>query len=370
MSDLILRPDLKTAGGEVSDILLGERFVGTLLLVHRELDRICGSVQLEKESLSPTEKKRVIRFVTNYVQSLIHALKVEQCDVLVTYSPFDHVIATEDVHRDLDDLATGEQHIEPEVIWVHDDDSVGDWDVYDQGSIHMAQDRSREGGRAGEIGGDVPEPLGQAYYELVSTKESPGKLEYHVYGDDREWIAEVFLRVVGPDVFGDIHWMHNPSEDEIEHVTDLIVSDFNPDEIDTFTFDHRHEGKIVETVELTHEDLLDADNRAPVRGIADELEEYTVVLARDDGDMLTYEIYRQNEGGLPIGTATVDISRKQLSGFIDFRMAVERPGDRENIATLIMRELDKEKDYDTISFTMLHQNKPIDEIVFENETVH
>ncbi|MNP77256.1 hypothetical protein D3C76_1746470 [compost metagenome] len=71
-----------------------------------------------------------------------------------------------------------------------------------------------------------------------------------------------------------------------------------------------------------------------------------------------------------MGTATVDISRKQLSGFIDFRDSSVQSGERERIAALIMHELDKEKDYNRISFTMLARNKPIDEVVFENEPFH
>ncbi|WP_438448628.1 hypothetical protein [Gorillibacterium sp. sgz5001074] len=370
MAEIVLRPDLKTAGGEVNDILFKGRFVGTLLLVYRENDRVCGSVQLEKESLSSKDKKEVVRYVTDYVQSTIHAIKAADCDVLVTHSSYDHVIAT-----DADQWSDWEEdgilvHDEPEVIWVTDEDTLGDWDVSDRDTVEM----DRTVNRYNQDPEDDRHYRNPVYYELVSTKESRSKMEYHVYDKNQEWVAEVFLRIIGPDVVGDIHWVFNPLDEEIEHVTDLVVSDFDSEAIDTFTIDHRFEGQIIETIELTHEDLLDdsldLDGRDRIAGTPDELEEYTVVLARDDQDMLTYEIYKQREGGLPIGTATVDISRKQLSGFIDFRSKMSEPGEREKIATLVMQELDKEKDYNTISFTMLQHNKPIDEIVFENEPVH
>lgn len=368
MAEIILRPDLKTAGGEVSDIMYKGRYVGTLLLVYREQDRICGSVQLEKESLSNKDKKSVMRFVADHIQSTIHALKAKECDVLVTHSSYDQVIATDAYRTEVEDVsdAASLYDDEPEVIWVTDEDDLGDWDTSDRETFRMEDDDELE--RADLLDPDI-EDRNPVYYELVSTKESKNKMEYHVYGKNQEWIAEVFLRVIGPDVVGDIHWMSSPLDEEIEHVTDLVVSDFDSEAIDTFTIDHRFEGDIIETVELTHEDLLD-DEDHEIMGTADELQEYTVVLARDDQDMLTYEIYKQREGGLPIGTATVDISRRQLAGFIDFRRKIAEPGEREKIATLVMQELDKEKDYDTISFTMLQMNKPIDEIVFENEPVH
>ena len=84
------------------------------------------------------------------------------------------------------------------------------------------------------------------------------------------------------------------------------------------------------------------------------------MLVRDDKDVLTYEIYQQSRGGLPIGTATVDISHRQLTGFIDFR----EPGgadDRELIAMLLMEELDKEKEYDSFNVSMMVKNRLIDE---------
>jgi hypothetical protein len=100
-----------------------------------------------------------------------------------------------------------------------------------------------------------------------------------------------------------------------------------------------------------------------------ESDDYTIVLARDDEDTLTYEIYRQSHGGLPIGTATIDISHRVLTGFIDFRDPASND-DLDTIAALLMQELDKEKEYDGINLTMLYQNEPIDEMIIECDQVH
>jgi hypothetical protein len=213
------------------------------------------------------------------------------------------------------------------------------------------------------------------YYELVAVGEKRGRIDYHVYDKDQELVAEASMRVRGRDVSGKVNWMHNPVEEELEHVTDLIVSDFDENEIDTFVIKMVYDKKILEIIELTHEDLL-ADEELPGTEAAyrendrrSRDEEYTVVLARDDGDMLTYEIYQQSRGGLPIGTATIDISQRQLTGFIDFREE-GNVDDREYIAALLMQELDKEKDYDTMNLTVLHKNEPVEEMMFETEQVH
>jgi hypothetical protein len=360
MTDVMLRPDLKTAGGEVSDILFKKRFVGTLTLVYRESDRISGSLQLEKEVLSELEKEQVYDFVHDYVQSMIHALQARDCEVMVTYSSYDHVIATERPEAWQDDAAYADIDDDYDYEWVDNDSRFED-----EPPTH--RDEYSMGG-----------------YELVIVGESRNAVEYHVYDRDQHWVAEAFVRMYGSDATGTVNWMVEPTEDDIDMVSDLIVNDFDPDEIDTFVLDMTFDDEVIETIELTHEDLLDEEDLLSAEDLEDEAvyetlldsrvasineEDYSVALARDDGDVLTYEIYQQSRGGLPIGTATIDISQRQLTGFIDFR----DPGttdDREYIATILMQELDKEKDYDTINISMMHRNKLIEEMMFETEQVH
>ncbi|MFD2613219.1 hypothetical protein [Paenibacillus gansuensis] len=443
MLNISLRPDLRTSGGEVNDVVLNGRYAGTLTLVYREGDRISGSIQLDKESMSAREKEAVIEFTQHYVQSLIDALNVDECDVLVTYSRYDHVIATDRnigeisrwVDEDDDDAALTEE------LYFDDEDEDAD---YDDMYAYDAEDSDVE----------------EVYFELVIVGESRNQVEYHVYSDTQVLVAEAFMTIYGSDVSGEINWMYPPEEEEIDAVADLIVSDFDENEIDTFVLDVEFEGELIDTIELTHKDLLDAqetisdlaldddeddddeygleyyadddddeeiivyyaddddvdddddfyyadddddddyayyaddDDDEEVEEIYtigdsdddldyyaddedDELtamyaddeaeideEDYTVVMARDDGDVLTYEIYQQSYGGLPIGTATMDISTQQITGFIDFR----EPGngdDREFIATMLMQELDKERDYDSVNITMMYNDEPIDEVMFE-----
>lgn len=352
MANVILRPDLRTAGGEVNDVVLDGRYAGTLTLVYREGDRISGSIQLEEESLSYEDKDDVMEYVQQYVQSMIDALGVVECDVLVTYSKYEHVIATDRnigqisdfVEEDWASLDYGE-----EIEFV-------DVDPYGEDELEMFDDDEDEG----------------SYFELVIVDESRNRVEYHIYDEGQELLAEVFMSLYGTDVVGYVQWMDEPNDDEIHAVADLIVSDFDEDEIDTFVIDMKFGGEIMETIELTHEDLLNEfDTNSDEFDMLEEFDEedYTIVMVRDDQDTLTYEIYQQSNGGLPIGTATVDVSSHQITGFIDFR----EPGnddDREYIATLLMRELDKEKDYDSFNLTMMYNNKPIDELRFELDQVH
>ncbi|MDB5054904.1 MAG: hypothetical protein JWM44_2954 [Bacilli bacterium] len=332
MANVLLRPDLKTQGGEVNDILLNGRYVGSLSLVYRENQRIAGAVQLDKSSLPNSEKEPILAFVDQYIQSLSIAFNAEEYNVTVTYSDYEQFIEADE----FDDEAYFE-----------------DIDRDDLETLEMEQ----------------------GPYELVIVGEGRNKVEYHVYDEDHEWVAEAFMKIHGTDVFGEIHWIFDPTDDDIEEVTELLVADFDEDQIDTFVINHQFEHEIIETIDLTHVDLLEgqqedsATNGPNMQSEQTNADDYTVVLARDDEDMLTYEIYQQSQGGLAVGTATIDISKRQLTGFIDFRDPASTE-DLDVIVALLLQELDKEKEYAGINLTMLYQNKPIDELSIECEQIH
>ncbi|MDF2645706.1 MAG: hypothetical protein K0Q73_1511 [Paenibacillus sp.] len=359
MADIMLRPDLKTAGGEVCDIMYNGKFVGTLTLVYRESDRLKGSIHLEQQSITTVDKQKVYEFVQSYIQNVIDALAIEECEVLVSYSDYDFVIASDHaleptmLEEDSHSYTRHEHDDEVDYEWVRDEtrfDDIDSENTPDQ--MEMIQERKNQQG-----------------YELVIVGESRNRVDYHVYDNDSELIAEITLHMYGTDVIGDISWRFDPFDEEMDRVSELIVEDFNEDETDTFIFNMIYNGETVDTVELTHIDLLDLVDDIEEDTMPLSPEDYTINLARDDGDTLTYEIYQQSYGGLPIGTATVDISSRQLTGFIDFR----EPGDsddRELIATLLLEELDKEKEYETFNVSMLYRNKLIDEIWFETDQYH
>jgi hypothetical protein len=326
MADIRIRPDLKTAGGEVNDILYRGRYAGMMTLVYREGDRICGAVQLEKDALTAKEKKRVFDFVHFYIRSLSGALNIAAGEVLVTYSKYDHIL-------------TAEQNI----------GGIGEFADTKRDRVRQASLRQQNQAKKSED------------YELVIVGEHGNQVEYHIYDSRREWIAEALMSIYGTDVVGEVNWNADPDEEQIGLIADLLVSDFDEAQIDSFVIDMKFAGEIVETVELTHKDLL-----APAADAADGC--FSAVLVRDDEDSLTYEIYRSG-GTRPFGTATVDISRRTVTGFVDL-YHFAGSDDRESIAVALLGQVEKEIDCESFNVTFLHNNQPLDEVLFENEPAH
>jgi len=358
MAQIVLRPEFRTAGGEVSDLEMDGIYAGTVTLTYREKDRLIGSIQLDKAVLTREEKEEVAKWADDYVHSLADALRVEECEVLVTYAKFDHIITGFDVEIEIEDSVDNEL----------DDDQIDD--LLDDPSLEDIIDPAD---RDEYTMGDHTE-VKPIRFELVivGEDEDENQIEYHIYGKKKAWLAEALFVIEETEVIGEVNWMVEPSEDEIEAAADLIVSDFDEDEIDTFRIDMKYQGVILESIELSHDDMLafeDQWEQSEVSVKRGNNREFNAVLIRDDADTLTYDIYEQIHEGLPIGRATVDISHRRLTGFIEFRTPT-RSIDREIVATAVLRALDKEKDYESVNLTMLHQNKRIEDIFFENDTLH
>jgi hypothetical protein len=287
MADVIIRPDLKTAGGEVNDILWNNRYIGTMTLVYREADRISGAIQLEQTTLPHHAKEQVTAYLQHHIQSLIDAMSMETCDVLVTYSEYDHIIATDRWDSSAENV---EEDYDFDYDWM-DNERFEDEGPLEQDEYRMDASLDDD---------DDIEPVSEAFigtgqwgmHELVVIAESRNKAEYHIYDPEKELLAEAELHINGREISGTVHWLLEPSDDEIETAADLLVSDFNDDEVDTFIIHMEWEQDIIETIELTHEDLLDEEDAMLFEDEVEPTfnrEDYTVVLARDDGDTLTYE---------------------------------------------------------------------------------
>jgi len=334
MAAIEIRPNFRTNGGELSDIMVNGSFAGIMTLLYREGDRLAGSIQLEEETLEAAHKEQVTDALRSYIQSLVYAVEAETCDVIMTHGEYEEIITAQE-SDDEDALPLDEE-------WEEDAGSGPDEDLW-----------------------------ASLDYELVAVNESRSRIDYHVYDDNGNWLAEAGLRIARGDISGSIRWNVEPADEEIEFVTELLVSDFDENEADTFRLEHRYGDELLESVELAHEDLLESGEAEEfgTESAAFPGGKYDILLARDDGDMLTYEIYSNREGGLPIGTATIDIGQRRLTGFIDFRSQNDA-ADAAEISAMLMQELDKEKDYDGLNLSLMHRNRLLDELEFENETVH
>lgn len=348
MGQITLRPELVTSGGEACGIMLDEQYVGSLTLLYREEDRIWGTVQLDEEMLHADEKEEIDLFIHRYVENMIDAVGAPECIVTATYSAYDHIIST-------DTLGEVEELVEVESTDFNND--VDNYEMLEDGVEYAFDD-------------DL---------QLSIVGESRGKVEYQLLNKENELIAEAVLGLHRGDVQGNIYWHIQPSEEEIDEVAQIIVADFDPDQVDTFTFTMYYGDEEIATIDLTHGDFFDddeeliydeldttyADNDLYVDVYADEDVTLHFEMIRDDIDTLTFDIYEE-EGrkNSRLGTVTLNLEGEEPTALVQF----VNPRDqqvREQIAYHLIEELEGETAYDTFTITMQYQDEVIDEYTFD-----
>lgn len=208
MSQISLQPEFVTSSGEACVIMLNDQFVGSLTLLYREEDRIWGSVQLDEEVLHEKDKVKIDRFILNYVEDMLDALAVPEGLITVTYSEYDHVITAEN-EDDLDEL---DELNEMEEIVPND-------------------------------------------YQLTIVRETEHKVEYTVEDHHEQPVASANVYILESDVVGEISWHFEPTDDQINQLTKIFVSDFDQDVIDQVSLIMFYGEEEIATVELTHEDI-------------------------------------------------------------------------------------------------------------------
>ncbi|MDR9744895.1 MULTISPECIES: hypothetical protein [Paenibacillus] len=344
-----LIPDLRTSGGEVLDIMVDGQYAGSLLLVFREGDRVSGSLQIEQNSLPDETEQYIVEQVHEYIRSLADAVSAAEYEVLVSCGTLYSVLQKPESQTDV-----FIQSSRSEDTYNHD----GQNGRADVNEVHVIP-----GSQAESFTYEDPEHLLEM--ELVSAGRS---ISTYVFNDaNGQELAEASLKQYGADVQGEIHWYDEPAENYQDAAAELLVRELDEEIIDTITIRMWHQGQELESAEWVHRDFADDDQIASEEDL-EEIEAAEeacyVMLVRKDREFRVYELFLQERGGLPVGTATIDTSQADLSGYIDYQV----PGtsvQRKSLVEVLMRELDKELEFDTLHLTMLYRNQIIDEAKIE-----
>ncbi|MDQ0338876.1 hypothetical protein J2S00_001662 [Caldalkalibacillus uzonensis] len=321
MGRITLRPELMTPGGQAASIMLDDCYVGSFIMVYRENDALWGMIQLDEEMLEPDEKGEIDLFMHEHIEDLIEALQVEECMITSTYSDFDYVISTDDIVEEVLD----------EEEWVEE--------------AEQAQE-----------------------FHLSVMRETRHRVEYQIHDENHDLAAEAVVYMSRDHVTGEVLWDYEPTDTEIDTVARLIVSDFDPEEVESFAFVMYVDGEEIAAIELTREDLIEEGmEEEEVYLDIDHVEDYALTfdLIREDNDLLIYDIYEETEGeSICLGTATADLSNDEVTVLVEF----DNPRDRrlrEQIAYHLIDELEEEAYFDTVTITMQYDNDVIDEYHFD-----
>lgn len=203
----MIRPELRTYGGEVAHIVIDDEVIGKLTLVFAEGERLSGSLQLDEGGLAPAEKRELWQDIEQYLHSLKNALRIQACDIHVSPDFYEYLTST----------------------------SFYEADELEQNEL-MIVDHSAD----------------QAFF-LINRRD--------------ETIAEASLVVKGRHVQGDIRWHEQPDDYNKELALEMVLNEFDDDIVDTYFIEMKYRQQVIETYELLHEELLEDEELAPAEDL-------------------------------------------------------------------------------------------------------
>ncbi len=217
MKRIELYPELRTSGGESLSIHREGEWIGDVYLVYRENDLLTGTIHLDEEYVDRSELSGIIDDVQSYITSLAFALNVADHNINILYGQYSLM---ED-YEGLEDI---------EEVYMDDD------------------------------GEDV------SGYERWIVGQGEQGIEYQVYDENENLVAEAVVDIRGTRVVGDIHFTQEPTEEEMEDVEAILLKDYDHDLIDQYNFTFFVNGQEYEEVEIeTEEDEEDLDEASMVQ---------------------------------------------------------------------------------------------------------
>lgn len=183
MADIVLKPELRTSGGEATSIYRDGKWVGDMYLVYREKDMLTGTVNIDSGMVESAKVSMVTDKVQQYIAHLGDSLKVKDQDVNVVFGNYMNtaIEETDGLTQGLNVLVTGE----------------------DRNGIHY----------------DIKTPLGNV-------------------------VAKAFIKLRGTDLKGSLTLRDEELLDEVDGVVGQILEKFDRDLLDSVHFEIDIDGEL------------------------------------------------------------------------------------------------------------------------------
>ncbi|KEO82269.1 hypothetical protein [Tumebacillus flagellatus] len=265
MKQVVLKPELRTPGGETVSIYLNDNWAGDLYLVYREGDVLTGTIQIDTKAVSEDDMELVAGEVRTYIEHLNAALGVEDSSVVMVYGdissmvemePFE-VVSVETVHDDeldaYDENLEFVGEFEDEDEYEDDEDCVETYEFDDLGSDIVFDDEEDEDDMVYyDDAGEEEEVfhLSVAYRKGEHTK-------YHLHDDEHHTLGIVSVDEIGDNVSGRVEFWERPDDEEANEVAKMLARTFGElGEAENISFTMNHADYHIGDMHLERRDFL------------------------------------------------------------------------------------------------------------------
>lgn len=300
-----LQPELRTAGGEALSIHRRGEWIGDVYLIYREHDLLVGTIHLDEEYVERSEVGEIVDEIQAYITSLAFALHVQDHNVNIFY---------------------------------------GEYSLLDDYSVLNDED-----------GENVELITG---YERWIVGQGAQGIEYQVYDEEGDLVAEAVVDIRGTRIIGEIHFTHPPTDQEMEDVEAILLKDYDHDLIDQYNFTFFVNGVEYEQLEIEPEDELDSEEMM-VDGSYDEeeVEEYE---SRERAEVVYDLVDKKNR---PLAKATCYYSEDGVDATVDVKVKPTEDTAHHIMQTVFQEVLTEPMEW--VNIRMFHKGQQVDGFHFE-----
>jgi hypothetical protein len=229
---VVLKPELRTPGGETVSIYCDGEWCGDLYLVYREGDVLTGTIQLDNAKVKEHDLNEVTEEIKTYVEHLNSALNVESSSVVMMYGDISSVVEME----------------------------AFDEEETDEGSFEMVDDEDDEvlyaDGDEVFSGETIIDGDEDQSYHLSVVYRKGEHTKYHLHDDEHNTLGIVAVDEIGNDISGRVEFWVRPDEGEAEEVARSLVRTFADSETETISFTMNYEDQHIGDMHLERRDFL------------------------------------------------------------------------------------------------------------------
>ncbi|MGZ4112034.1 MAG: hypothetical protein ACXVP5_06295 [Tumebacillaceae bacterium] len=236
MKNVVLKPELRTPGGETVSIYCDDEWAGDLYLVYREGDILTGTMQIDTSKVSEHELDAVSDEVRAYVEHLNSALGVQDSSVVMMYGDISSVVEMEPYH-----VAAEEVIVDADI----EDDMVEDFYEDDEEGVYVAEQDLYED----DVQTDSEFHLSVAYKNGEHTK-------YHLHDEGHNAVGVISVDEIAENVSGRVEFWDMPDEDQTADVARMLAREFSDGGTEQISFTMNYQDQHLGDMHLESRDYL------------------------------------------------------------------------------------------------------------------
>lgn len=256
MKQVVLKPELRTPGGESISVYYDNEWAGDVYLVYREGDVLTGTIQIDTNKVSEEELEFITDEIRTYIEHLNAALNIEDSSVVMMYGdissviemePFE-VVSVETMHEDPDDLDVYDEDLEflDALDEDEDEEEIECAELEGDGLAFVEEEHELDD----YYDEDSMFHLSVAYRKGEHTK-------YHLHDDGHHTLGIVSVDEIGDNVSGRVEFWERPDEDEANDVAKMLARTFGElGEADSISFTMNHADYHIGDMHLERRDFL------------------------------------------------------------------------------------------------------------------